>query len=240
MEIPFKYCAADYDTYRPGYPSGLYDFLTDRCSLEPSSLILDVGGGTGKGSMLFLKRGLRVIAIDAVEDMLKRAPQTERIVAFAEELGLKNSIADLVLCAQSFHWFTTVATLKEFRSTLKTSGYLALVWNSLDTAPLHQQEYERLIKQFNPEHNCKYRNKNWALILEKSGIFKIIEHKRYSQKRPMSVEDWKGLARSTSYIRSIGEERLVEFEKELAKIMKEQPIRNLQYTTEVWLAQPSS
>ena len=238
MKIPFEYCADDYDVYRPGYPSELYDFLVERCSLGPSSLIVDIGAGTGKGSALFVDQGFRVLAIDAGENMLGRAPQPERVIAFAEAIPLDASVADLVLCPQSFHWFATADTLREFRRILKTTGHLALAWNTRDTEPPHQQEYERLIKRFNPGHNCAYRNKDWTLILEEDRIFKNLEHESYSHTQPMSLANWKGLARSTSYIRSIGEDRFQEFEKELGRIMEDQPVLDMQYTTAVWLAEP--
>ncbi len=238
MKLPFEYCADDYDAYRPGYPPELYDFVAERCALVPSSLIVDVGAGTGKGSRVFLERGVRVIAIDAAENMLRRAPQPDRVIAFAQALPLDASVADLVLCPQSFHWFATAETLREFRRILKTSGHLALAWNTRDTEPPHQQAYERLIKRFNPVHDCAYRNKDWTRVLEEDGIFKQVGHQPYSHTQPMSVEDWKGLARSTSYIRSIGEVRFLEFEKELGRIMEDQPVLDMQYTTEVWLAEP--
>ena len=238
MKIPFEYCADDYDAYRPGYPSELYDFLVERCSLGPSSLIVDIGAGTGKGSAVFVDRGFRVVAVDAGENMLRRAPQTERVIAFAEAMPLDASAADLVLCPQSFHWFATADTLRQFRRILKTSGHLALAWNTRDAEPHHQQEYERLIKRFNPGHDCAYRNKDWTLVLEEDRIFRNLEHESYSHTQPMSLEDWKGLARSTSYIRSIGEDRFQEFEKELGRIMEDEPVLDMQCTTSVWLAEP--
>jgi len=238
MKLPFEYCAKDYAAYRPSYPPELYDFLVERCSLKPSSLIVDIGAGTGKGSTLFVDRGFRVVAIDAGESMLRLAPQPERAIAFAEDIPLNTSIADLVLCPQSFHWFATSNTLREFRRILKTMGKLALAWNTRDIKPHHQKEFERLVKRFNPEHDCAYRNKDWTLLLEKDNVFRTVGCERFRHTQPMSCEDWKGLARSTSYIRSIGEARLQEFEEELGRIMQDQLELDMHYTTEIWLAEP--
>jgi hypothetical protein len=59
----------------------------------------------------------------------------------------------------------------------------------------------------------------------------------YEHVQTMSLESWRGLARSTSYIRCIGDEKLSAFEKELGGIMASQTQSiDLQYTTNVWLA----
>ena len=37
-----------------------------------------------------------------------------------------------VFCAQSFHWFSNLETLKELDRVLKPQGFLVLVWNQRD------------------------------------------------------------------------------------------------------------
>ena len=54
----------------------------------------------------------------------------------------------------------------------------------------------------------------------------------------MTIESWKGLARSTSYIRCIGEEQLEQFERELEQVMERESAIDIHYLTEVWLAEP--
>ena len=50
----------------------------------------------------------------------------------AEATGLPDACADLVLSAQSFHWFEPSAALAEFRRILKPGGWVALLWYERD------------------------------------------------------------------------------------------------------------
>ena len=162
MKTLFEDSVADYDANRPGYPGPLYDFLIAESNMDAHSVIVDVGAGTGKGSDPLLDRGLKIIAIDAGEKMLTRAPRHERrmpILAGAEEMPLRAATVDLIICAQSFHWFATTKTLSEFARVLKPEGRLALFWNTRRSEPRHQKLYEDLILKYNPAHDCAYRRK---------------------------------------------------------------------------------
>ena len=240
MQTLFEDSVADYDANRPGYPGPLYDFLIAECNMDAHSVIVDVGAGTGKGSDPLLDRGLKITPIDAGEKMLTRAPRHERrmpIVAGAEEMPLRGATVDLIICAQSFHWFATTKTLSEFARVLKPEGRLALFWNTRRSEPHHQKLYEDLIVKYNPAHDCAYRRKDWSDLIERGGTFRMLQRASYEHAQTMSVEAWQGLARSTSYIRCIGDEKLAAFEKELGDIMASQTESiDLQYTTNVWLA----
>lgn len=58
-----------YVKYRPGYPTQVIELLISRCDLIPSSVVADVGSGTGLLSKLFLDNGNRVYAIEPNPDM---------------------------------------------------------------------------------------------------------------------------------------------------------------------------
>tara|TARA_B100002003_G_C13897367_1_gene437319 strand:- start:15 stop:743 length:729 start_codon:yes stop_codon:yes gene_type:complete len=241
MKIPFEYCAEEYAAYRPDYPTELYDFVAARCSLESNSMIIDVGAGTGKGSAPLLERGFQVVAFDISEKMLdagRRNGHRNLVCSVAEQIPLGESSANLILCAQSFHWFASTDTLAEFARVIKPTGYLALFWNTRAKEPDHQKEYERLIRKFNPEHVCGYRDIDWTPVLERDGFFRSVEQEKFKHTDRMTIESWKGLARSTSYIRCIGEEQLEQFERELEQVMKRESAIDIQYLTEVWLAEP--
>ena len=244
MKNPFEYCADEYAAYRPGYPTELYDFLTTRCFLDSHSRIIDIGSGTGKGTLPLLERNLPVVAFDLSEKMLGagrtgKLRQHDLVCSRADQIPLRGSVADLIVCAQSFHWFASTDTLAEFARVVKPSGHLMLFWNTRAEEPTHQQEYERLIRKFNPEHVCGYRDKDWNRVLEAAGFFRTVEQCSFEHIEPMTIESWKGLARSTSYIRCIGPEQLEAFERELVQVMEGQETSiDVRYRTEVWLAKP--
>jgi len=238
-----EYRATDYETYRPGYPEALYDFLIPACHLEPDHTIVDVGAGTGKGSACLAARGFHVIALDAGESMLRAGPEDERVARVcgrADRLPLAASVGDLVLCAQSFHQFETEETLEELRRVLKPTGHLALFWNNAREDSKAYQAYARLITKYNPEYRCGYRDKDWNSVLERDGFFRSIVSKNFHHQRPMSIKDWQGLTRSSSGLGALDEITLAEVQKELRKVLEPLESVDIDYTTQLWLAAPVS
>ncbi|MGH7792567.1 MAG: class I SAM-dependent methyltransferase, partial [Thermodesulfobacteriota bacterium] len=65
----FSTRARYYNKYRPGYPKEIIDLLRSECGLAPSSIIADVGSGTGILSKMFLKRGNVVYSVEPNKEM---------------------------------------------------------------------------------------------------------------------------------------------------------------------------
>jgi ubiquinone/menaquinone biosynthesis C-methylase UbiE len=153
MKALFADSVADYDANRPGCPVPLYDFLIAECNMDGHSVIVDVGAGTGKGSTPLLDRGLRIIAVGAGEKMLTQTPRNKRrprVIGGSEDMTLRGATVDVIIGAQSFHWFATTRTLSRFARVLKPEGRLALFWNTRRSEPRHQKLYEKLIVKYNP------------------------------------------------------------------------------------------
>src|SRR6185295_16889471 len=94
------------------------------------------GAGTGISARLLADRGVRVVAVepgDAMSGSAARHPRVRWVAATAEAIGLDSASVDLVLCAQSFHWFRPEAALAEFARILRPRGRLAIVWNRRST-----------------------------------------------------------------------------------------------------------
>src|SRR5882672_7462168 len=54
----------NYAKFRPGYPAGVIEILKYDCGLSETSVIADIGSGTGILSELFLQNGNSVVAIE--------------------------------------------------------------------------------------------------------------------------------------------------------------------------------
>jgi SAM-dependent methyltransferase len=135
----FTGLAEEYSKYRPSYPAAALDFIVTHCRLGPSSLLVDVGCGTGISSRPFAERGIQVIGIDPNDEMRRQAEETacgRPAPAYrngrAEETGFADGCADAVLAAQAFHWFEAEPTLREFRRILRPGGWVVLMWNERD------------------------------------------------------------------------------------------------------------
>ncbi|HLQ38662.1 MAG TPA: class I SAM-dependent methyltransferase [Planctomycetota bacterium] len=127
--------AEDYAKYRPGYPPAAFDALLAGLG-DPARLVAaDIGAGTGISTRLLADRGLRVFAVEPNAGMRAAAASHPRIEwrdGTAAATGLVAAAVDLVLCAQSFHWFDAALAVREFERILRPGGRLGLLWNKRD------------------------------------------------------------------------------------------------------------
>lgn len=54
----------NYARFRPGYPAEVLEILRNECGLNETSVIADIGSGTGILSELFLQNGNSVVAVE--------------------------------------------------------------------------------------------------------------------------------------------------------------------------------
>lgn len=129
----FERIGADYDRYRPGFPTGAVDAIAP----EPVTAILDLGAGTGKFTERLVHRADRVVAVEPSEPMLavlrRKLPGVEAHLADAEHIPLPDSSVDVVTVAQAFHWFDRDPACAEISRVLRPAGVLALIWNHSDS-----------------------------------------------------------------------------------------------------------
>ncbi|MCX2932519.1 class I SAM-dependent methyltransferase [Mycobacterium sp. CVI_P3] len=124
--------AAAYERGRPSYPPEAIDWL-----LPPGARdVLDLGAGTGKLTTRLAERGLDVVAVDPLAEMLEllssALPDTPALLGTAEQIPLPDNSVDAVLVAQAWHWFDPQQAVTEVARVLRPGGRLGLVWNTRD------------------------------------------------------------------------------------------------------------
>lgn len=128
----FAEVADAYERGRPEYPVDAIRWLVGD---EPADVV-DLGAGTGKLTRGLVALGHRVTAVEPLAEMLEHlrraVPEAQATEGSAEQIPLADATADVVACAQAFHWFDHVAALPEIARVLRPGGRLALVWNSRD------------------------------------------------------------------------------------------------------------
>lgn len=126
----------------------------------PGCRVVDLGSGTGILSGLLLSRGVSVFAVEPSAEMaaaasaaLSSRPGFFAIDAPAESTGLPRGSIDLVVAAQTFHWFGPVAVRAEVERVIAPGGCVALIWNnrSVDATPF-LQGYEALLLQYGTDY----------------------------------------------------------------------------------------
>lgn len=139
--------AAAYERGRPSYPPEAIDWL-----LPPGArTVLDLGAGTGKLTIRLAERGLDVIAVDPIPEMLEvlsaSLPDTPALLGTAEEIPLPDDSVDSVLVAQAWHWFDADRAVAEIARVLRPGGRLGLVWNTRDERMGWVKDLGRIIGQ---------------------------------------------------------------------------------------------
>jgi SAM-dependent methyltransferase len=146
-----------YDRARPSYPDELVDQLVAWVGTE--ARVIDVGCGTGKATGLLAARGMRGVGVEPHPAMA--AVARRNLAAFPgwriDEGGFEDweprrgdTPADLVTCAQAWHWLDPAVRLHKAHALLRPGGWLAVWWNAddpHDDSPMRQaidEIYDRL------------------------------------------------------------------------------------------------
>jgi SAM-dependent methyltransferase len=142
----------NYVKHRPGYPDSIVQLLQQYFGADTSKIIVDIGAGTGISSEIFLKAGYRVTAVEPNKEMREKSiellahyPGFTAVNGTAETSGLPDHSADMIICAQAFHWFDKEKTRAAFKKLLNKDGILVLIWNERLTTGEFQKAYDELI-----------------------------------------------------------------------------------------------
>lgn len=156
----FSARAKYYNKYRPGYPEEIGELLRTECGLESSSVIADIGSGTGILSEMFLKSGNVVYSVEpnkemreVAEELLSEYDNFRSVAGSAESTSLEDRSADIITVGHAFHWFDINKSRLEFSRILKPGGWVVLIWNDrrTDTTPF-LRAYEDLLLNFGMDY----------------------------------------------------------------------------------------
>jgi ubiquinone/menaquinone biosynthesis C-methylase UbiE len=126
--------AGTYDATRPDWPEPTIDWLVGH--RPPGARVLDLGAGTGKGTLAVAALGLAPTAVDPSPEMLAqlqaRQPGVPVVVGAAESIPLPDNSFDAVICLQAWHWFDSPAAARECARVLGPDGSLGIAWHVRD------------------------------------------------------------------------------------------------------------
>jgi SAM-dependent methyltransferase len=189
----FAEVAGAYEQGRPGYPEEAVRWLAGD---EPCDVV-DLGAGTGKLTRALVGFGHRVTAIEPLPEMLEHipevAPGAAAILGNAEIIPLPSSYADVVTCAQSFHWFDHAVALPEIARVLRPAGRLALVWNTRDDRVPWVARLSAIIGSETVE------DEDADVTIDRSGVFGPVETALFEFEQLLDRELLLALVLSRSY-----------------------------------------
>jgi len=186
--------AEAYDRGRPSFPEEAVRWLVGP---DPAT-VLEVGAGTGKLTRQLVDLGHDVHATEPAEEMLeilrRNLPDTRSTQASAEELPVPDRSVDVVIAAQSFHWFDLERAMPEMARVLRPGGHLALVWN------LRNEKIPWVRKLGAVIGNQELLAKDIADPLVHSGLFGFVEDASFPFWQDVNRETIQDMALSRSNI----------------------------------------
>jgi SAM-dependent methyltransferase len=197
--LSFATVAEAYDRARPSYPPEAVAWLIG----SHRSTVVELGAGTGKLTELLVAAGHDVIATDPLPEMLThlraRVPGARAAVATAERIPVSSHTADVVVCAQSFHWFDHDTALPEIARVLRPGGVLALVWNVRDEGIPWARKLGALLRQGGETRT------DLSAPLTESLDFGPVTQQEFRFWQTLRRDELFDLVRSRSYVALLGE-----------------------------------
>jgi SAM-dependent methyltransferase len=196
--LSFAAVAEAYDRARPSYPPDAAAWLVG----APRATVVELGAGTGKLTELLVAAGHDVIATDPLPEMLTRlrarVPGARAVVATAEHIPVASRSVDVVVCAQSFHWFDHAVALPEIARVLRPGGSLALVWNERDEGIPWVRKLGRLLREH--DHGSPETSAELAEPARESLHFGWTEQQQFRFWQTLRRDDLFDLVRSRSSV----------------------------------------
>jgi ubiquinone/menaquinone biosynthesis C-methylase UbiE len=180
-----------YQQVRPSYPQEIAIWLQDRLQIGESSTVIDLGSGTGKFLPYLIQTQAKVIAVEPVAEMLQQLqqahPTVECLQTSSDQLLVKDASINAIICAQSFHWFSNIETLKEMYRVLIPTGHLGLVWNQRDITVDWVKALADEIAPFEAD-TPRYHSEKWKQVFEQQQLFQFNGLQTFQLKHTGTVE----------------------------------------------------
>ena len=202
--------ARHYAAARPTYPSELFDTLDDLLGHGLAGAdVVDVAAGTGISSRQLAERGAHVIAVELSGAMLAQlaasSPGVRAVQGSGNALPLADDSADLITCAQAWHWMDPAQALPEIRRVLRPGGVFALWWNQTDRTSGWAKEQVRRITAVVPDW-AQEDGTNSARAAELDKVLPYRHSFRFAWQRTVPIETHLSNLASKSYIATLGED----------------------------------
>lgn len=244
VEWDYSERAAHYDK-RADYSADAISAALLKIGLSAPATIADIGAGTGKLSRPLGQRGFTVKAVEPNDEMRKFGiKNTVGLPVIwsegtGENTGLPSASVVATFFGSSFNVVDQQKTLKECARILRPAGWFCCMWNHRDLDDPLQSMMEGIIKKHIQHYDYGKRRENPAAEIQKSGLFREVEHVEGNFKIEMSradvVEAWKSHATLARQAGKLFDTIIAEINGALS----DRSVIKVPYTTRIWFARLS-
>ncbi|QYK52855.1 MAG: methyltransferase domain-containing protein [Fimbriimonadaceae bacterium] len=215
--------ASAYSTARPTYPQECLNQIVRYTGLTPDARVFDTGAGTGLFTQLLLNYFDKVTLVEPNDDMranaLKNLPseRIDSVCATAESFESTPHSVDLITAAQAFHWFDRDAVKVHWRTILKPTGYVALVWNERTESTPFAQEFTAFLHRlanFDPNNKPPMESPDEEVL----SFFSDAKIETAAHSTSLSQQELINLAISRSYFPSPSHPEFEQLKQEVSAI----------------------
>jgi len=202
----FGQAADAYQTFRPDYPSEVFERVLAAVPRDRRDLAIDLGAGTGKATRILVEHFQQVIAIEADPLMAAKipdaAPQAIVRIAKAEEWQQQPATVDLVNIATALHWMEVPVVIENVERWLRPGGVLAVYSGRLPETPEPIRSIVRteLHDHWNQFRDQRLRREDFPQsIVRAAKALNVVEDTKISYVVFLSAREFAGFWSSTSY-----------------------------------------
>ncbi|MDR7269510.1 SAM-dependent methyltransferase [Pelomonas saccharophila] len=234
-----------YQRGRPEYPPALVAWLDSPLGVRDGARVVDLGAGTGKFTHLLARTGAAVTAVEPVDAMRAKLaeslPGVQTLAGAAEAIPLTDGEADVLVCAQAFHWFANAQALGEMHRVLKPGGRLGLVWNVRDEACDWVAAITEIITPYEGDAP-RYYTGQWKRAFEGQALFAPLQLTEFPHSHEGSFEQVViDRIASVSFIAALPAAERQAVEAKLRALQQRfaalrEPVIAFPYVTQAWQA----
>ncbi len=162
-------------------------------------------------------------------------PRGDLVGAVAEELPLRDGVADAAVAAQAFHWFDGPRALAELARVLRPGCVLGLVWNIRDEDTPWVRAMTDVIEPYRgstPSH----RSMRWRAAFETSDAWSAPERTSFAYVHRTTPDRVVARVLSISFIAMLTEDERSSVADRIRAILPPGDEVDVPYVTGVWLS----
>jgi ubiquinone/menaquinone biosynthesis C-methylase UbiE len=220
IKTEFNSKAILYDKYRWDYNKNAIDFILEKADLGQSSVLLDVGAGTGILTKHFVNKVGTLYAVEPDSNMYKILNRNLEDIISIQQYShdipeIPDHSVDAIVVAHAIDWFDYYKTIKEFNRIAKENCFLFSINNqNISDHPIFNESGKILDKYQNTTIFNKIDRKSFPYYFANKQVDEIF----FDHIADTDLETFVGSLSSISFIPSESDSSFQDFQEEATSL----------------------